>query len=94
VLCCGVLCCADRFPVSKMRAFVDQLHSGQRRWVPIHDSAVAKAPGYPVYDEGEAAGIWIKDKDGQPYTGQVCGLGSEPRGGLLVVQRCLSTLCP
>lgn len=62
---------ADRFPVPKMRAFVDKLHSGGRKWVPIHDSAVAKVQGYPVYDEGEAAGVWIKDKNGQPYTGQV-----------------------
>jgi hypothetical protein len=58
-----------------MRAFVDKLHSSGRKWVPIHDSAVAKVPGYPVYDEGEAAGVWIKDRDGQPYTGQVSLLG-------------------
>lgn len=57
--------------MSKMRAFVDKLHSGGRKWVPIHDSAIAKVPGYPVYDEGTKLGVWIKDKNGEPYTGQV-----------------------
>lgn len=54
-----------------MRAFVDKLHQGGRRWVPIHDSAVAKVPGYSVYDEGTKAGVWIKEASGEPYTGQV-----------------------
>jgi hypothetical protein len=54
-----------------MRAFVDKLHSEGRRWVPIHDSAVAKVPGYPVFDEGTLANVWIKEASGGPYVGQV-----------------------
>lgn len=70
MLRCGVLC-ADRFPVPKMRTFVESLHSGGRRWVPIHDSAVAKVPGYSVFDEGTLSNIWIKEATGGPYIGQV-----------------------
>lgn len=50
---------------------MDSLHSGGRRWVPIHDSAVAKVPGYSVFDEGTLANIWIKEATGGPYIGQV-----------------------
>lgn len=54
-----------------MRAFVDKLHSQGQKWVPIHDSAVAKAPGYEAFDEGTKWDVWIKEPSGEPYVGQV-----------------------
>lgn len=35
------------------------------------DAGISKMPGYKAYDEGNAAGIWIRDYKGQPYVGQV-----------------------
>jgi hypothetical protein len=74
--CCAVLCCAvsatDRFPASKMRAFVDKLHSQGQKWVPLHDAAIAKQKGYKAYEEGSRANVWVKDMHGHPYLGQVC----------------------
>jgi alpha-glucosidase (family GH31 glycosyl hydrolase) len=69
-----VLCCAqtDRFPASKMRAFVDKLHSQGQKWVPIHDAAIAKQKDYKAYEEGSRANVWIKNMHGDPYLGQVC----------------------
>jgi alpha-glucosidase (family GH31 glycosyl hydrolase) len=54
-----------------MRAFVDALHSGGRRWVPIHDAAIAKRDGYKVYEDGTRDNVWLKDASGAAYVGQV-----------------------
>lgn len=54
-----------------MRSFVAQLHRAGQRWVPIHDAAIAKQPGYKAYEDGEKANIWIKDSRGEAYVGQV-----------------------
>jgi hypothetical protein len=72
LLCCCHLCVpSDRYPVATMRAFVDKLHSQGQKWVPIHDAAVAKVPGYEAFDEGTKWDVWIKEPSGEPYVGQV-----------------------
>jgi alpha-glucosidase (family GH31 glycosyl hydrolase) len=68
MICCGT---ADRFPAPKMRAFVDKLHKAGQHWVPIHDAAISKQPGYKAYEEGSRANVWIKDMHGDTYVGQV-----------------------
>ena len=35
------------------------------------DPGVKKDPGYPVYDSGEAAGVWVNRADGSTYVGEV-----------------------
>ena len=62
---------ADRFSVPKMREFVDKLHKAGQQWVPIHDAAIAKQIGYKAYEDGNRDNVWIKDKKGQTYVGQV-----------------------
>uniref|UniRef100_A0A383WFG9 Maltase n=1 Tax=Tetradesmus obliquus TaxID=3088 RepID=A0A383WFG9_TETOB len=62
---------SHRFPLPKMRALVDKMNAAGQQWVPIHDAGISKMPGYKAYDEGNAAGIWIRDYKGQPYVGQV-----------------------
>lgn len=62
---------AVRFPVPKMRSFVDGLHSRGQKWVPIQDAGIAVAKGYRAYEEGVRDDVFIKDHAGQTYVGQV-----------------------
>ena len=64
-----------RYPVDRMRAFVDGLHANGQRWIPIQDAGVAAAEGYAAYEAGRAAGIFVRDHKGDPYIGQVCDRG-------------------
>jgi alpha-glucosidase (family GH31 glycosyl hydrolase) len=54
-----------------VRAFVDALHAEGRRFVPILDPGIALAPGYAPYDDGVAAGVFLRDLTGAPYIGEV-----------------------
>lgn len=54
-----------------VQAFVERLHKGGRRWVPIIDPAIKVDAGYPAYEEGLKEDIFIKAADGKPYLGQV-----------------------
>ncbi|KAK9814514.1 hypothetical protein WJX72_007179 [[Myrmecia] bisecta] len=59
------------YPEHKMKAFVDALHAKGQCWVPILDPGILVKPGYKPYEDGLAAGIFIKDVTGKPYMGQV-----------------------
>jgi len=63
-------------PASRCR-----LHAEGQRWVPIVDCGIAASPGDPAYEEGLAAGLFLRDVEGNPYLGEVrC--------------RAAATLCP
>ena len=47
------------------------LHEKNMSYVPIVDPGIKAEHGYPAYDAGIAADIFIKDITGQPYLGQV-----------------------
>lgn len=60
------------YPVSAMRLITAWLHEGGLRWLPIQDPAVARQPGWPVWEEGEAQAVFVRERQGQaPYLGQV-----------------------
>ena len=54
-----------------IQAFLNKLHDGGQKWVPIIDPGILIDPGYPAYDEGMKEDVWVKDATGQPYAGQV-----------------------
>ena len=58
-----------RFP--DPRATNDYLHAHGFHDVWMIDPGVKAEPGYSVYDTGTAAGIWVKDAQGQEYHGKV-----------------------
>ncbi|KAF6264757.1 glycosyl hydrolases family 31-domain-containing protein, partial [Scenedesmus sp. NREL 46B-D3] len=60
-----------RFPVNAMREFVASLHAAGQRWVPIIDCGIPVAQDDAAYQEGIAAGVFVKDLSGKPYVGQV-----------------------
>lgn len=45
---------------------VCRLHSIGMHWVPILDAAVKRAPGYSLWDEGEAQGLFMRDGNPSP----------------------------
>jgi alpha-glucosidase (family GH31 glycosyl hydrolase) len=61
----------NRFPVDKMRAFVDGLHANGQRYVPIVDAGTAAQAGSPAFEQGNNKGVWVRDYQGGYYMGQV-----------------------
>ena len=61
----------SKYAVPEMRALLRRLHAAGRHWVPIIDSGIKVDPGYPAYDAGLEADVFLKGVDGQPYVGQV-----------------------
>ncbi|CAL1703163.1 unnamed protein product [Somion occarium] len=63
----------DYFPMSRMREIVDYLHSHDQRFVLMTDPAVAYLPGegYPTFDRGTQADIWLKAANGSVSLGAV-----------------------
>ncbi|MBQ9668467.1 MAG: DUF5110 domain-containing protein [Prevotella sp.] len=49
----------------------DYLHAHDFKAVYMIDPGVKVEPGYFVDDQGTAGDYWVKDKDGQPYVGNV-----------------------
>lgn len=49
----------------------DYLHQHNFKAVYMIDPGVKVEPGYFVDDQGSAGDYWVKDKDGQPYVGNV-----------------------
>eukprot|EP00884_Botryococcus_braunii_P001446 jgi/Botrbrau1/11301/Bobra.0038s0064.1 len=43
------------------QAFVDKLHANGQRWVPIVEPGIMVEPGYPTYESGMKAGVFILD---------------------------------
>lgn len=48
-----------------------RLHDLRFRSVWILDPGVKAEPGYPVFDEGSKADVWVKTSEGIPYKGEV-----------------------
>ena len=59
------------YPQAAVRAFVDRLHARGQRFVPILDPGIKLEPGHPPYDDGVAAGVFLRDVTGAPYIGEV-----------------------
>lgn len=59
------------YAADKMREFVAELHAAGQKWVPIVDPGVKIDPGYPVYEDGLAQDVFLKDITGKPYIGFV-----------------------
>jgi len=56
------------------------LHARGQRWVPIVDPGIKIDPGYPAYEAGLAAGIFITEAANKaPYTGQARPRRPPPR---------------
>lgn len=69
---CDIGCCASvRYPVARVRQFVDKMHAAGQHWAPIFNPGISTSKGYRAYEEGTAEGLWIKDVNGKPYVGQV-----------------------
>ena len=49
----------------------DRLHDQGFHTVAIIDPGIATAPGYHVYDSGQAIDAWVRNKHNQPFTGNV-----------------------
>lgn len=54
-----------------LQEFVAKLHDMNMRYVVIIDPGIKAEKGYPAYEEGLAADIFVKDVTGAPYLGQV-----------------------
>lgn len=61
-----------QYSAPKMQQFLRQLRQAGRHWVPIVDPGIMIDPGYPAYDAGLAADVFLKGVDGKSYVGQVC----------------------
>lgn len=61
---------SEQFP-NGARPVSDQLAKNGRRIVPILDPGVKKEPGYAVYEEGMAAGLFCRNEVGKPFVGLV-----------------------
>lgn len=60
-----------QYSAPKMQEFLGQLHRAGRHWVPIVDPGIMIDPGYPAYDAGLKADVFLKGMDQKPYVGQV-----------------------
>jgi alpha-D-xyloside xylohydrolase len=49
-----------RYPVDAVRGLVRRLHDSGRRWVPIVDPGIKIESGYAPYDDGLAAGVFVR----------------------------------
>lgn len=60
----------DRFPLEKLREFIDYLHAHQQHYVVMVDPAVAYY-NYSAFDNGVDQDIFLKLPNGSIYTGVV-----------------------
>ena len=59
----------DRFPLEKMQELVTYLHDHDQHYVMMVDPAVAYQ-NYSAFENGESAGIFLKNDDGSIYQGK------------------------
>jgi alpha-glucosidase len=59
-----------RYPLDKVRAFVDQLHRNGQRYVQILDPGIHNEVGYGPYDRGAQQGVFLRSADGSFYRGR------------------------
>lgn len=60
----------ENFPLSEMRAFIDDLHSKDQHYIVMVDPAVA-AQDYPSYNNGLDMDIFLRNSDGTVFKGEV-----------------------
>ncbi|KAJ8100620.1 glycosyl hydrolases family 31-domain-containing protein [Lipomyces tetrasporus] len=66
-----------RYPLEKFQAVLDDLHANHQHFVPIVDAAIYhpsplnESDIYPVFDDGIAADVYLKNPDGSLYIGAV-----------------------
>ncbi|KAF6218041.1 hypothetical protein HO133_006453 [Letharia lupina] len=60
----------DRFPLEKMQELVTYLHDHEQHYIMMVDPAVAYQ-NYSAFENGESAGIFLKNSDGSIYQGVV-----------------------
>ncbi|KAI8943130.1 hypothetical protein NX059_001161 [Plenodomus lindquistii] len=60
----------EKFPLQKMRALVDDLHSKSQHYIVMVDPAVAKQD-YAAYNNGIQGDIFLKNPDGSIFEGRV-----------------------
>jgi len=60
-----------RFPLDQVKAFTNSLHREGRHYIQIVDPGIYVEPGYPPYDQGIVANVFIKDKTGKNFLGKV-----------------------
>lgn len=65
-----------RYAADQVRDLVGHLHSSGRRWVPIVDPGIKVERGYAPYDDGLAAGVFIR----APVRGRGQGVGRATGG--------------
>lgn len=61
----------DRFPLEKMQELVTYLHDHDQHYIMMVDPAVAYQ-NYSAFENGESAGIFLKNSDGSIYQGKQC----------------------
>ena len=61
----------DRFPLEKMQELVTYLHDHDQHYIMMVDPAVAYQ-NYSAFENGESAGIFLKNSDGSIYQGKRC----------------------
>ena len=58
----------DRFPLEKMQELVTYLHDHDQHYIVMVDPAVAYQ-NYSAFENGEDAGIFLKNSDGSIFEG-------------------------
>ena len=62
---------------AKYKALIDKLHAHNQHYVPIIDAAIGitnpedKDDKYFAYEKGTELDVWVKEKDGETYVGEV-----------------------
>ncbi|KAL1839514.1 hypothetical protein VTJ49DRAFT_1452 [Mycothermus thermophilus] len=59
-----------RYPLDKVRQFVDQLHRNGQQYVQILDPGIIRLEGYGPYDRGAEQGVFLRAADGSFYRGR------------------------
>ncbi|KAL6600689.1 glycosyl hydrolases family 31-domain-containing protein [Neocallimastix sp. 'constans'] len=62
---------AKNFPVSEMKKFVNELKSNHQYYINMIDPAIAKDDNYAPFSRGMEKDIFIKDKNGELFLGEV-----------------------
>jgi alpha-glucosidase len=67
----------NTYPQAEFKKWLDKLHKGGQKYVPIVDAAIYipnpknKSDAYKVYDDGHELDVYMKNPDGSEYIGAV-----------------------
>lgn len=59
----------ERFPIPKMREFVDTIHARDQRFVMMLDPGISTNTSYDAFTRGHEAGAFLKAADGSDFRG-------------------------